>query len=84
MKHCIEAIKKSQWRYKQVWFSSKTAKSVKLDIYCKKEWNEQELQRVVDQYWALEPEVHHWAVYRIAIACGVPCQTLDNHIKGKH
>ena len=43
-----------------------------------------DLQNALDQYWALEPEACNWAVSKIAIACGVPCQTLNNCIQNKH
>ena len=57
---------------------------VKSNVHPKKEWTEQDLQKALDQYWALEPEACHRAVSRIGIACGVPRQTLDNRIKGNH
>jgi hypothetical protein len=57
---------------------------VKANIYRKKGWTEEDLQNALNQYWALEPCDRLRAVSRIAISCGVPRQTLDNRIKGKH
>ena len=57
---------------------------VKSNVYHKKEWTELDLQKALDQYWALEPKAHHRGVSKIAIACGVPHHTLDNRINGKH
>ena len=51
---------------------------VKSNVYHKKEWTELDLQKALDQYWALEPKACHQGVSKIAIACGVPHQTLDN------
>ena len=57
---------------------------VKANVYHKKYWTEEDLQKAVNQYRVLDPDNRVRAVSRIAASCGVPCQTLDNHIKGKH
>ena len=57
---------------------------VKANVYHKKDWTEEDLQEAVNQYWALDPDNCVWAVSKIAASFGVPHQTLDNHIKGKH
>ena len=37
-----------------------------------------------EQYWALDPDNRVQTVSKIAASFGVPHQTLDNRIKGKH
>ena len=56
---------------------------VKANVYRKKDWTEEDLQEA-NQYWALDPDNCVQAVSKIAASFGVPCQTLDNRIKGKH
>ena len=57
---------------------------VKANVFRKKEWTEEDLQKALNKHWALEPHDRHQAVSRIAVSCGVPHQTLDNCIKGKN
>jgi len=57
---------------------------VKANVYRKKDWTEDDLQKALDQYWALDLGDRPRAVSKIAVSCGVPRQTLSNRIKGKH
>ena len=57
---------------------------VKGNAYRKKDWTEEDLRKALNQYWALDPDNCFRAVSKIAVSCGVPCQTLDNSIKGKN
>ena len=57
---------------------------VKGNVYHKKNWTEEDLQKALEQYWVLDPDDRLRAVSRIAVSCGIPRQTLDNHIKGKN
>ena len=57
---------------------------VKANVYCKKDWTEDDLQKALDQYWALDLGDHLRAVSKIVVSYGVPRQTLNNCIKGKH
>jgi hypothetical protein len=57
---------------------------VKGNAYRKKDWTEEDLRKALNQYWALDPDNCFRAVSKIAVSCGVPRQTLDNRIKGKH